>query len=473
MGHHELVVFHALIRQCLEAFIEKTFQTLAPGEPYIPNWHIELIADYLTRCYRGMITRLIITVPPRSLKSICASVAFPAWVLGNNPDRRIICASYSNELSVKHARDCKSVIESDWYQDIFPRTRLARSAELDLVTTHKGGRYATSLGGSLTGRGGSFLIVDDPLKPSDALSDTRRNAANQWFDNTLYSRLDNKSKDVIIVVMQRVHPDDLIAHIQEKGEWVQVNLPAIAEVPQVFTFSDGRQIHRKPGDILHPEREPESVLDEIRATMGEFHFTTQYQQRPIPVAGNLVRREWLQFYEGPPTWDQADRIVLSWDTAGSDSDLADYSVCTIWKIWDKDYYLLDVFRERLDFPALRKAAHKIACKYRPRNILIEDMGTGKSLLQELKSDRGEMIPYPTAIKPRDDKIIRMSSASYLLESGHVYFPKEAEWLAELITELLAFPYGKHDDQVDSVSQFLNWIDPNNRNTIRMVRLTGL
>jgi hypothetical protein len=170
MYNSEYFDFQLLLQQRLDAFIMKAFQTLAPGEVFLPNWHIDLIADYLMRCFDGDITRLIITVPPRSLKSICTSVAFPAWVLANDPTRRILCASYANELAVKHARDCRSVMEADWYREAFRRTCLARAAELDLVTTLKGGRYATSLGGTLTGRGGNILIVDDPLKPDEAMS---------------------------------------------------------------------------------------------------------------------------------------------------------------------------------------------------------------------------------------------------------------------------------------------------------------
>ena len=191
------------------------------------------------------------------------------------------------------------------------------------------------------------------------------------------------------------------------------------------------------------------------------------------MAGNLLKREWFQFYDGAPTWDRADRIIQSWDTAGSRAQLADYTVCTTWKIWGNDCYLIDVYRARLDFPALRKAMNKLAQKFRPRNILIEDNGTGQSLLQELYSDRPAWMPYPTAIRPREDKVMRMSSASYLIERGQVYFPEKAEWLADFLEELLAFPHGRHDDQVDSVSQFLNWIDPKNKRTIHMAKLTGL
>ena len=223
------------LRYNLPSFIQRSFQTVVPAAEYLDNWHIDAMAWHLQQCLDGRIKRLIITVPPRNLKSICASVAFPAWVLGRDPTRRIICASYANDLTAKHARDCRAVMESPWYRSLFPRTRLnpKKSAELEFETTRQGYRYGTSTGGALTGRGGNFLIIDDPIKPADAMSVLRREFVKQWFDITVYSRLDSKKDDVIIILMQRVHVDDLVGHILEKDAgWVHLDLPAIADAPQ-------------------------------------------------------------------------------------------------------------------------------------------------------------------------------------------------------------------------------------------------
>ena len=293
-------VFNALLRENLEAFIEKAFQEVSPGDVFSPNWHITVLADRLMRVYRGEITRLVITVPPRSLKSICVSVAFPAWVLGKDPTKRIFAASYSHELAVKLARDSRTVMESCFYRDAFPQTRLIRSTESDLETSHKGIRYATSVGGSLTGRGGNILILDDPVKPLEAMSKVKRDFVKQWYTGTLYSRLDNKGEDAIILVMQRLHVDDLVAHVMEKENWVHLNLPAIAESDEVFTLSDGRIFTRKMGDVLHGHRESPAVLDDIRRTIGSFNFAAQYQQQPVPEEGNLVKWKWFQTYEHHP-----------------------------------------------------------------------------------------------------------------------------------------------------------------------------
>jgi len=220
----------------LPTFIRKSFGTVAPAVSYQHNWHIDTIAWHLQQCLDGKINRLIITLPPRSLKSICASVAFPAWALGRNPGLRIICASYANELTRKHALDCRAVMESDWYRDTFPGTRLHpdKNTELEFMTTARGYRYGTSVGGTLTGRGGNFLIIDDPMKSGDAMSATKRDSVKHWFDGTVYSRLDNKAEDVIVLIMQRVHVDDLVGHVLENEEWTHINIPAIAEIDQEY-----------------------------------------------------------------------------------------------------------------------------------------------------------------------------------------------------------------------------------------------
>src|SRR5882724_8656758 len=197
--------YNALLRRDLLAFTEKCYETVSPGQPYLDNWHIAVMCWHLQEVVAGRITRLIITLPPRSLKSIGCSVALPAWALGQNPHCRIICASYSNDLSVKHARDFRAVVNSCWYRRAFRNVRIdpRKDTELEVAMTKGGYRLATSVGGTLTGRGCNLAIIDDPLKASDAMSEAKREFVNQWFANTLFSRLDNKAEDAIIVVTQR------------------------------------------------------------------------------------------------------------------------------------------------------------------------------------------------------------------------------------------------------------------------------
>ena len=215
MTYAERAFHDAILRRHFELFLRRCLMTLNPGHNYLPNWHIQAIAHQLKRIWRGEITRLIINMPPRHLKSLTVSVAFPAFLLGLEPWHRIFVVSYGSDLSSKHASDFRSIVESRWYHRAFNRLRIARSLEDEVSTTARGFRKSTSVYGTLTGLGGDVFIIDDPQKPVDAQSDAQRNRLNHWFSNTLMSRLDSKEKGIIIVVMQRVHLNDLSGYLME------------------------------------------------------------------------------------------------------------------------------------------------------------------------------------------------------------------------------------------------------------------
>src|SRR5262249_21896189 len=262
-------------------FVHKVFVALSLGQTYVRSWHIDAIAYQLERIRRGEIRRLIINMPPRSLKSITTSVAFPAFLLGHDPTRRIICVSYSGDLAKKHSNDFRAVLESSWYRNIFPDTRIGlhKNTETEIELTARGFRLATSVGGTLTGRGGDTIIIDDPLKPDDAYSEPKRSAANQWFTNTLLSRLDDKRSSSIVIVMQRVHMHDLTGFVLEQPrEWDVLSLPAIAENEDTIQLSADRVHRRRPGDALSPDREPLDVLQALKRQIGSDAFSAQYQQ---------------------------------------------------------------------------------------------------------------------------------------------------------------------------------------------------
>jgi hypothetical protein len=301
--------------------------------------------------------RLIINLPPRQLKSLCASIAFPAWYLAHHPAAHLIGASYGQDLADKFARDCRRIIASVWYQKLF-RTRLAdRQAVHDFATTEQGTRMATSVGGVLTGRGADMIIIDDPLKTDEALSESRRQAVNEWYDHTLLSRLNDKQRGCIIIIMQRLHQDDLIGHVLEQEDWQVLSFAAIAEqdeTHQIASLLGWHLFKRQIGEALHPERESAATLAQIRQTIGEYNFSAQYQQNPTPLGGALVKTGWLQYYEPSERPEQFSQTVQSWDTANKATELSDYSVCTTWGVHDKRYYLLDVFRQRLNYPDLKR-----------------------------------------------------------------------------------------------------------------------
>ncbi len=266
-------VLNAALRSNFETFLHRCFLTLNPGSRFLTNWHIKAIAYQLMRVMSGEETRLIINLPPRSLKSIITSVALPAFLLGHNPRLKIFGISYGTELAAKHASDFRSIVESSWYRQAFSTMEIMRAADNDFFTTERGFRRATSINATLTGLGGDCFIIDDPLKPADAQSDALRNQLNDWFSSTLISRLDNKSTGSIIVVMQRVHMNDLTGYLLEKQNgWTLLSLPAIAEVDEEILVGLSLIHKRGAGEALHPERETLAVLESLRRELGSDFF---------------------------------------------------------------------------------------------------------------------------------------------------------------------------------------------------------
>lgn len=452
-----LQVLNALLRRDLSSFIARVFETVDPGSTYQHNWHIDAIAYQLERIARGEITRLIITMPPRSLKSIATSVAFPAWLLGQDPRKRILAVSYAEALSEKLALDCLKVVNAPWYRACFPATRIAkgRGARLDFETSRGGGRFSTSVGGTLTGRGGDIILLDDPHKPEEATSDLRRQAVLDWYRSTLLSRLNDPVNGPIVLIQQRVHEDDLAGMLLELGGWTHLDLPAIAEEQVTIDLGWRGTITRSEGDLLHPERLPGDLLERRRKELGSYVFAAQYQQRPAPIDGGIVKWHWFKTYEKRPDIQEGDRIIQSWDTATTAEEASDYSVCTTWLKRSNQAWLLDLFRARLEYPELRRRIEQEAKRWSAKTVLIERAGSGISLIQDLERNTKLNL---VGRKPKEDKATRLMSVSAIIEGGRVRRPEEAPWLAAFQREITLFPNARHDDQVDSVSQFLKWFE---------------
>jgi predicted phage terminase large subunit-like protein len=453
---NEIVVLSALVRADFFSFVWKCFDTIVQDTQFVENWHIKAIAYELMRAQRGEITRLIINQPPRSLKSICVSVAYVAWLLGHDPERRIIVVSYSNELAAELHRQFRMVVDSDWYKRAFPMMRLAKDAGLESVTTVGGGRYATSIEGTLTGRGANLIIIDDPHKAEEAQSEKARAQVLNWFRGTLLSRLDDKRFGQIILVMQRLHPDDLSGHLLATGSWCHLNFPAVALEDRSIQIGPNKFISWHCGEPLQLRREGLEVLDRIKLESGSQKFSAQYLQQPVPEGGNAIKREWFRQFEQGPLQQPGDRLVQSWDVAAAIGENNDYSVCTTWLKKKADYYLLNVFRGRLAYPDLRHKIRTLAQEFGADTILIEKAGFGLSLLQELHNNPPGGMVRPIGIVPKGDKRDRLAAQSARIEAGHVHLPTDAGWLADFLSEILAFPNSRHDDQVDSLSQFLHW-----------------
>jgi predicted phage terminase large subunit-like protein len=448
--------FDAITRLDFNVFVERVFADLKGGEPFLDNWHISFECSELEAVTRGEVTRLVIALPPRNLKSIVASIAYPAWLLGHDPTTKIICASYGQQLADDLARDRRQVMRSDWYKALFPGTRLKsdRQSVGMLETTVGGSCQSTSVGGVLTGFGADIIIVDDPTKPEEALSDRERATANHWLSHTLITRLNNKVTGRIILVMQRLHEEDMIGFFLSLGGARLVSFPAIAQEDEHLEWRTpfGMRRHkRSEGEALHPEREPLAALEMLRVAMGTRMFASQYLQMPAPPGGSIVKPEWFQRYD-LANLPEFDTMFQSWDTASKGTQLSDYSVCTTWGKKGTQLYLLHVLRKRLEYPDLKRAVVEQARLWDVSKVLVEDASSDQSLLQDLKNDGFYIVQ---AVKPKGDKIMRLASVTGAIENGQVFVPNQAPWLEEFLHELMMFPVARHDDQVDSTSQALS------------------
>jgi predicted phage terminase large subunit-like protein len=439
----------AILRDDFCSFLHASFNALEPNKTFEPNWHQVAISEFLVHS-QGKQTHMLINAPPRSLKSFQVSVAWVAFKLGHDPTHKFICASYSRDLANNLGAQCRKLMQTDLYCRLF-KTRLQKITEDELVTTKGGYRLSTSVGSTLTGLGGDTLIVDDPLNASDAYSETQRKTVNTWFTDTLSSRSNDKRTAAIFVVCQRLHQEDLTGMLIEKG-WKGLVFPAIA--PRDTLIEVGRLKHLwKEGEPLQP-RESLAVLADLKRQLSPAAFAAQYMQDPVPEAGNLLKRDWLKWYEIPPIRQPGDQVVLSIDTAIKLKATSDYSVCLAFLVRNKnEYYLIDVWRRKVDFPQLCAETTALAAKHRPNAILIEEQANGSPLIDQCRRNGLTGIVGRRAVV---DKKTRMNGETAKLEAGSLVLPKSAPWLDEFVMEFLAFPGGKHDDQIDALSQFLHW-----------------
>jgi predicted phage terminase large subunit-like protein len=439
-------IVEAACRRDFPSFLRTCFHTLSPSAAFQMNWHVLTLAYYLDLVRLGKITRLIINLPPRYLKSIAASIAFPAFVLGHDPAKRIIVVSYGLDLALTLSNYFRRIVSPPWYGRLFPRMEIVKNTEAEIVTQQHGFRLATSIDGALTGIGGDIVIIDDYLKVADALSNSKRAAANDWFFETAQSRLDNKQKGAIIIIGQRLHPDDLSGKLMRSSdEWTVLSLPAIAVQEEQFPIGDNKYHLRRVGDLLHAEREPLRVLESLRSQRPDV-FAAQYQQNPMPRGGAIINPEWLPRYDDLPKKTSSSVCIQSWDTASKLGEENSRSACVTLLIQDNEYYVVDVWVGQCDYVTLKERAISLAQEYNPAKILIEDAGVGTSLIGDLKEAGLETV----SAKPEGDKVVRLLAQLSKFAKGQVSLPKRAAWLADLERELFVFPHGDHDDVVDAL-----------------------
>jgi len=448
----------ALYRVNFGAFAYAAYEVVHPHEPLCPNWHIDCICHHLAAMEAGRLpARLIANLPPRSLKSYLVSVAWVAWLLGRKPSLQIICASYSEELAHKFSRDCWALIESRFYKRVFP-TRLnpKKSTETEFETTKRGSRLATSVGGTLTGRGGDVFIIDDPTKANDANSEVALEGANEWFRNTALSRLNDQSKSLVVVTQQRLHTDDLSGVLIERG-WPSLVIPAIATESQDYAVADGEVYHRATGELLQPDRDRPEAIEEIKLSVGSRIFAAQYQQNPTPPEGNMIKACWLRRYDSIPPRKKFRSMILSCDPAGKTGIKNDYTAITLVGIDAREMYLLHVERGHWSVLEMQKRITALASQWEATHIIIEDTASGMGLIQLLK----EQTQLPVIGQhSTDNKETRLSRHEGRFEAGRIVLPTEAPWLADFENELLAFPSGRYDDQVDALMLCLDWFAKN-------------
>ena len=439
--------FHAFQRRVLP---------LVTDVSYVDADHIAIISHALQDVADGKVRRLLLATPPRHGKSYLSSIAFPAYVLGRNPSLRVITASYGSDLAYEFSGKCRQILQAPQYQAIFPGAKLRKALPPvdDLELTAGGRRFATSIGGTLTGMGADILILDDPIKAADAASQTVREGAFEWLKASAMTRFDKPAEGAVIVIMQRLHQDDVIGRLKAEGGWTLIELPARFDTKRTYKIPNDWDLTFSAGEILFPQRFNEAVLDELRKELGDAAFNAQYLQRPTPPGGHLFKldRFGRVDLEVNHYRDQYEAFILSHDPGVSADPASDYSALTVWGVRGPDLFLLIAQRGRWTY----KQQLERLTQYRKKcdALIVERAHIGIALLEDMATaPEGQKGLF--GFNPKFNKTARAETAAYLVEKGRLHLPREAPWLAAYEQELADFPHGGHDDWVDSTSQ-LTW-----------------
>lgn len=464
----------------LREFVLQAWRIVQPDTVFVPGFHIDAIIEHLEAITNGQIRNLIINVPPRHMKSLLVAVFWPAWEWIRFPHRKWLYSSYSGALSIRDSVNCRRLIESPWYQQRWA-DRYALTSDQNTKgrfdNNRSGYRIATSVGGTVTGEGGDRIICDDPHNVGEVESDTVRNSVLDWYDIVMSTRTNDPKSTSKVVVMQRCHEQDLSGHLLAQGGWELVCLPAEYEGSKHVTMIGWRDPRTEHGQLLWPDRFGHKELEELKRSLGSYGAAGQLQQRPSPLQGGLIKRQWFRYWQvqgmnfSPITvrmpdgsergiraveigGDQQIEIVQSWDCAFKGMETSDYVVGQTWCRIGPAFLLMEQVRGRMDFPQTLKAIRDMAAKWSQHclAILIEDKANGSAVVQILQHE----IPGIIAVNPEGGKVARAAAISPLIEAGNVYLPHPqiAPWVDDFVEECTSFPNGANDDQVDAMSQVL-------------------
>jgi predicted phage terminase large subunit-like protein len=471
----------AIKRECersLEAFTKAAWHLIEPGTPLVWNWHLSTICGYLEAFHRGELPdkRLIINVPPGTLKSILVSVMYPAWTWIDGPTLRYLCITNEQGLAIRDALRMKQIVSSDWFQSKWTLELKSDQNEKTLYLNDKNGhRQSQGITASNTGKRGDCMIIDDPIDAKHAFSDVIRQSVNDTWDQSLSSRLNHLEESGVLLIMQRLHELDLSGYLRDKvkSHWTLLQIPMRYEGHQ--TYDSGKDIGKPElndprttkGDLLFPSRFSERAVQSLEEDLGEYGTAGQLQQRPSPLGGGILKQSWWRVWPDDIKPPLCEHIFFSFDTAFSTQDHKDtsYSAYTKWGIfWHEannrhDIMLLGCWAGRVDYPDLRKKAADVAKKDKPDSVLIEKKASGQSLIQDMRRIKipGGKIRI-RAYQPDRDKIARAYAVQAMLQSGQVYMPNKP-WANELIKQVAKFPSGAppSSDYTDTVTQALLYL----------------
>ena len=412
---------------------------------FIEGDHHRKIAKKFEDIANGKIKRLIVNMPPRHTKSEFASYLFPAWMVGKNPKLKVIQTTHTGELAVRFGRKMKNLVDQETFRQVFEDCRIAADSKAaGRWETNKGGEYyAAGIGGAITGRGADLLIIDDPHSEQDALSDTAMDSAYEWYTSGPRQRL--QPGGAIVIVMTRWSTKDLTGKLLNAQSEPKADKWEVVEFPAIMPSNTP----------VWPNYWKLEELEAVKASLSESKWQAQWQQNPTSEEGSIIKREWWKLWEEEDIPDLI-HIIQSYDTAFSKKETADFSAITTWGVFYPKFkgphlILLDVKKGRWDFPELKKIALEEYKYWEPETIIIEAKASGTPLTHELRQIGVPVVNFTPS--KGNDKHVRVNSVAPLFEAGKVYYP-DKRWAEEVIEECAAFPYGEHDDLVDSTTQAL-------------------